>query len=175
MAYKYYFFYLYKRMWNILNEIGELLKNTRLQTGISLEEVGNDLNIKPIILDNIESGNIGCFKDIYVLKDYIKEYSKYLGLNQEEIVNNFNEYLFNYTSKIPVKEIEEKIKEKRKIEETTEIRIASPYTDSDRKYKTKSYILLYILVIALVALAIFWSVKQITIDNRVTNVMKYVR
>ena len=70
---------------------------------------------------------------------------------------------------------EEKIKEKRKTEETTEIRIASPYTDSDRKYKTKSYILLYILVIALVALAIFWSVKQITIDNRVTSVMKYVR
>ncbi len=153
-----------------MNEIGNLLKSTREVTGISLEEAGNDLEIKPVILDNIEHGNMGCFKDIYVLKDYIKSYAKYLGLDSKKIINEFNDYIFEYTSKIPVKEIEEKMKEKKKLEETAEIKISSPYTtDDNNKYKSKSYIFLYILVVILVALAIFWSVKQITVDNKVAT------
>ena len=154
-----------------MNDIGNLLKSTREVTGISLEEAGKDLEIKPVILDNIENGNMGCFKDIYVLKDYIKSYAKYLGLDPNKLINDFNEYIFEYTSKIPTKEIEEKIKEKKKLEETGEVKIASPYTtDDNNKYKSKSYILLYILVVILVALAIFWSVKQITIDNKVATI-----
>ena len=148
-----------------MNEIGALLKNKRELTGISLDEAGNDLEIKPVILDNIENGNIGCFKDIYVLKDYIKSYAKYLGLDPKELVNDFNEYLFEYTSKIPVKEIE------KRIEETVEVKIASPYTDERRKYKSKNFILLYIFVTILVAIAIFWAVKQITIDNQVATMV----
>ena len=85
------------------------MKKTREDTGITIEEAGNDLDIKPVVLDNIENGNIGCFKDIYVLKDYIRDYSKYLGLDPEKTVNDFNEYIFEYTSKIPVKDIEEKM------------------------------------------------------------------
>lgn len=158
-----------------MKEIGELLKKTREETGISLEEAGNDLEIKPVILDNIESGNIGAFKDIYLLKDYIKNYSKYLGLDPEKTINDFNEYMFNYTSKIPVKEIEEKIQDLQELEKTQEIKIVSPYTDDKRKYKSKSYILLYILVVILVALAIFWSVKQITIDNHVATMIGWTK
>lgn len=154
-----------------MNEIGELLKSKREITGITLDEAGSDLEIKPVILDNIENGNIGCFKDIYVLKDYIKSYAKYLGLDSKKMINEFNEYLFEYTSKIPVNEIEEKIKEKQKLEETGEIKISSPYTDERSKYKSKSYIILYILVIVLVALAIFWAIKQITIDNQVATMI----
>lgn len=154
-----------------MNEIGELLKSKREITGVTLDEAGSDLEIKPVILDNIENGNIGCFKDIYVLKDYIKSYAKYLGLDYKKIIKDFNEYLFEYTSKIPVNEIEEKIKEKQKLEETGEVKIASPYTDERNKYKSKSYVVLYILVVALVALAIFWAVKQITIDNQVATMV----
>ena len=156
-----------------MKEIGELLKKKREETGISLEEAGNDLQIKPVILDNIESGNIGAFKDIYELKDNIRNYAKYLGLDPEKTINEFNEYMFEYTSKIPVKEIEEKIQDLQELEKTQEIKIASPYTDDKRKYKSKSYILLYILVVLLVALAIFWSVKQITIDNRVATMISW--
>ena len=156
-----------------MDEIGNLLKSKREITGISIDEVAADLNIKAVILDNIENGNIGCFKDIYVLKDYIREYAKYLGIDSQKVEQDFNEYLFEYTSKIPVKEIEEKMQEKQKLEETAEIKIASPYTDDTRKYKSKSYILLYILVIILVALAIFWSIKQITIDNNVATMISY--
>jgi len=158
-----------------LDEIGNLLKSTRENTGISLEEAGNDLDIKPVILDNIENGNMGCFKDIYVLKEHIKNYAKYLGLDENKMENDFNEYLFEYTSKIPVKDIEEKMKELQKLENTQEMKISSPYTDNTSKYKSKNYIFLYIVVIILVAVSIFWAVKQITVDNNVATMISMAR
>ncbi len=149
------------------------MKKTREDTGINLEEAGNDLDIKPVVLDNIENGNIGSFKDIYVLKDYIKDYAKYLGLDSDKIINDFNEYMFEFTSKIPVKEIEEKMQEQQKQEVNQEVKIASPYTEEGTKYKSKFYIILTIVVIALVGLAIFWSIKQITIDNQTTTMISW--
>lgn len=153
-----------------MNEIGCLLKSARETSGVSLEEASADLKIRSAVLNNIEEGNMGCFKDIFELKDYIREYSKYLGINPDKMVDDFNEYMFEATSKIPVKEIENQIKEKNKMEATGEIRIMSPYTDNKSRYKTKNYLLLYLLVIVLVALVIFWSVKQITIGNTVTTI-----
>lgn len=158
-----------------MNEIGCLLKSARETSGVSLEEASADLKIRPAILNNIEEGNMGCFKDIFELKDYIREYSKYLGINPDKMVDEFNEYMFEATSKIPVKEIENQIKEKNKMEATGEIRIMSPYTDNKSRYKTKNYLLLYLLVIVLVALVVFWSVKQITIGNTVTTIASSVK
>ena len=158
-----------------MNEIGCLLKSARETSGVSLEEASADLKIRPAILNNIEEGNMGCFKDIFELKDYIREYSKYLGINPYKMVDEFNEYMFEATSKIPVKEIENQIKEKNKMEAAGEIRIMSPYTDNKSRYKTKNYLLLYLLVIVLVALVIFWSVKQITIGNTVTTIASSVK
>lgn len=157
-----------------MNEIGESLRGARESSGVSLEEAGSDLKIKPVILENIENGNIGCFKDIFELKDYLYNYAKYLGINPDKTIDKFNEYLFEYTSKIPVTEIEKKIVEKQKLEATQEIRIASPYTDTTHKYRSKTYLFLYLLVIILVALVIFWSIKQITIGNTVTRVISCI-
>ena len=58
-----------------MDEIGSTLKTTRESSGVSLEEASEDLKIKTLILENIEEGNIGCFKDIFVLKDYIYDYA----------------------------------------------------------------------------------------------------
>ena len=69
-----------------MNEIGELLRTTREESGVSLEEASGDLEIKTLILENIEDGNIGCFKDIFVLKDYIYDYAKYLGLEPDKLI-----------------------------------------------------------------------------------------
>ena len=153
-----------------MNEIGTMLRGARETSGVSLEEASLDLKIKPAILNNIEEGNMGCFKDIFELKDYIKDYAKYLGINPNKMIDEFNEYMFECTSKIPIKEIEKEMREKQKLEATSEIRIASPYTDNKAKYKTKSYLFLYLLVILLVALVIFWSVKQITVGSTVTTI-----
>lgn len=158
-----------------MNEIGELLRSTREDSGVSLEEASADLEIKTLILENIEDGNIGCFKDIFVLKDNIYNYSKYLGLEPEKIIDKFNEYLFEYTSKIPLEDIEKAMMEQKKEEETKEMKIVSPYTVSPKKYNSKLFIVLYVILVVLVLLVVVWSVKQIAMDNRATNIISYVK
>ena len=37
----------------------------------------------------------------------------YLNVNEEELMEDFNDFVFDYTSKIPVEEIEQKVKENR--------------------------------------------------------------
>ena len=155
-----------------MDEIGSLFKATRESSGISIGEVSTDLNIKDVVIENIEDGKIGSFKDIYELKNYVESYAKYLGLDEDKIVDKFNEYLFEYTSKIPVKEIEEAV-----LEQTREMKvdnqISSPYTKQNNKPKKGLYILIYVLIIILVILVIFWSVKQITVGGKTATIISY--
>lgn len=141
-------------------EIGHALKEARISSGVTLLEASRDLNIKDVILENIEEGSIGCFKDIYELKQYIINYAKYLGLNADDFVDEFHEYLFEYTSKIPIKEIEKKIMEQNK--EKTDLKISSPYTKPMKKYPTKYYVFMYIVFILFVIGIIIWSIFQIS-------------
>ncbi len=156
-----------------MNEIGELLRTTREDSGVSIDEASNDLEIKTLVLENIEDGNIGCFKDIFVLKDDIYNYAKYLGLNPEKIIDEFNEYLFEYTSKIPLEDIEKAMKEQKK-EELPEKKIVSPYTTSTKKTNNKIIIPIIIALALIIGLVIWWSVRQITVDNMTTNMISYV-
>ena len=153
-----------------MNEIGSILKTTRESSGVTIKEASIDLDIKDVVLENIEDGKIGCFKDVFELKEYIQSYAKYLGLDGDNLIDKFNEYLFEYTSRIPVKEIEKAVNE---IKEEHEI--ISPYTKTIRKHNKYFYLFTYIGIILLVILAIFWSVKQITVDKKVANVISYVR
>lgn len=155
-----------------MDSIGSLLKETRESSGVSIEEASEDLSIGSQFLLNIEEGRIGCFKDIFTLKDYINNYAKYLGLDSEKIIDEFNEYMFEYTSKIPVKAIEKQAKKEAREESN---KIASPYTKKTHKYSKSYYIAIYVVIFVLVILAILWSIKQITIDNVITNEISYVR
>lgn len=152
-----------------MNYIAELLKTTREESGIELSEVSKDLNIDEIILNNIEDGKIGAFKDIFVLKNYILNYAKYLGLDGDKIINEFNEYLFEYTSKIPISEIEKTIKE----QEDSKEDIVSPYTFTNSKNKKKLYVIIYVLLILLAIFTIAWSINQITIEKRNDYIIGY--
>lgn len=155
-----------------MESIGSLFRETRELAGVSIQEASEDLDIKEEFLLNIEEGKIGCFKDIFKLKEYISDYAKYLGLDNVKIVDDFNEYMFEYTSKIPVKKIEKQALIEAKIESN---KIVSPYTRPPRKYKRSYYIITYIVIIILVILAILWSVKQITIGNHVTTEVSFVQ
>ena len=158
-----------------MDGIGESLREARLSSGVSLEEVSKDLGLNVLILENIESGKIGAFKNVLELKSYISDYAKYLGLDSEALVDEFNDYMFEYTSKIPVKEIEKSIEQQQK-KEGKEKTISSPYT-TERSNSLWIYIAIGILVFVLVILAIFWCTKQVTTRNVEvsTTVLNYRR
>ena len=155
-----------------MNDIGQSLKDARIKAGVNLDEASKDLDIEPLVLENIEDGNIGCFKDIFLLKKYIKSYAKYLGIDEKKIIDEFNEYLFEYTSKIPLADIEKAVEQKNK--EKSNDGISSPYTMEIKKTKKLYYALIYLLIIFLVIIAIIWSIKQITINNEIINYVSYL-
>lgn len=156
-----------------MNEMGNMLRVTRESSGVSLEEASNDLNIKQIVLENIEDGKIGAFKDVFQLKTYINDYAKYLGLDGEKLVDAFNEYLFEYTSKIPIKDIKKAVQEQEKDEKGQE-KVISPYTKEVKKHSMKFYITLYVIALLAGVVILAWSIKQITVDKKVTNEISYI-
>ena len=73
-----------------MKEIGETLKEARESIGVSIEEVAGDLKVRPNQIENIEAGNMKAFKDVLYVKGLVKEYSKYLGLNYDDMIDEFN-------------------------------------------------------------------------------------
>ena len=145
-------------------EVGDTLRNSREVSGVTLEEVSIDLDIPKILLEQIEDGNMGAFSDVFVLKDYIEKYAKYLGLDKDEIMDSFNTFMFERTSKIPMDKIEETTRENIMIEEKQD-RVASPYTKAIPKIKTTPYVIALGIAMVLMVIALIWSIRQITIMN----------
>lgn len=133
-----------------MKEIGEKLKEARENMGITMEEVAGDLNVNLKQIENIESGNMEAFKDIFYLKYFIRDYAKYLGLNKEDLVDEFNEYLFDYTSKLSLEEIKKAQKEERK--DKIEKKIKSPYTIERKSGFYVPPVLIYTLIGILIVL-----------------------
>lgn len=132
-----------------MKEIGEILKDAREEAGVTIEEASEDLNYKVSQLEAIENGDFKLFKDIFLLKCMVTDYSKYLGLNADEIIDEFNEYVFESTSKIPIEDIEKASKAKEQEE-----KIASPYTKQEKEKSMLPIILGIILVILIVTFVI---------------------
>lgn len=143
--------------------IGETLKEAREKIGISIEEASEDLKIRPSQLQEIENGDFKSFKDVFYLKNFIKEYSKYLGLDSVEIIDEFNEFLFDYTSKIPMDKIEEAIKV---AEKDRKNEIVSPYTKVNKTKKSSILMVSICLVIGILVLfIIYFLVQQLNVKN----------
>jgi len=153
---------------------GEAFKNTREAAGVSIDEASKDLNIPVLELEQIEACAFGAFENIYELKNKILEYAKYLGLDLNDVLESFNEYMFEYTSKIKLDKIQNKMKELEKEERMDEeTRVSSPYTKWYPRERTVPYIIGGILIVVLVIVIVVWSVTQITIRNNKSNVISY--
>ena len=114
-----------------MKELGNYLKNIRINNSVSLTEASEDLNLSSTLLENIESGNSRAFKDIYEMKEDIKKYAKYLGADVDKVVDSFNDFLFEKTSKINLDDIKAIQESKEELEKTK--KIISPYTVAPKK------------------------------------------
>lgn len=144
-----------------MKELGEYLKETRESNGVSIEEASDDLNIDSFLLENLEEGNVRAFKDVLSMKEKVKEYAKYLGLDPEEVADEFNDFLFEHTSKISLSDILEAEKNRAKGKQSEQKKVSSPYTIVKQKKVNKkvvytilglllSFILVLILVINII-------------------------
>ena len=136
-----------------MKEIGQKLKSAREDMGVSIEEVAEDLKIRPSQIENIEAGNSKAFDDVFYLKYFIRDYAKYLGLNKDDLVDEFNEYLFDYTSRLSLDDIKNAKKEKK----TTKV-IKSPYTLDRKTRRSIVPFLVYALIVVLIVSIIYFIV-----------------
>lgn len=160
-----------------MKEIGEKLKEAREVMGITIEEAAEDLKVRPIMIESIEAGDKEQFNDVFYLKMFIKNYSKYLGLDYDEMVEEFNEYLFDFTSKISIDDIKKAEKEHRKKEnKIKEVKIASPYT-TEKQSETKiprfliiGGILVVLLIIVYVVILLLTKEEKVVTNTISMNV-----
>lgn len=146
-----------------MKEIGEKLQETRESIGVSIEEAAEDLKMRPSQLENIEAGNMDAFKDVFSLKYFIRDYSKYLGLDYEDMIDEYNEYLFDYTSKLSLNDIK-KAKKKMNNKKDTTKRIASPYTVQKRKIEIPP-VVIYTAILLVVLLVGYFLVTFLGQDQ----------
>ena len=155
-----------------MKELGDYLKRTRVNNGVSLAEAAEDLDLSTVQLENIESGNIKAFKDVYDLKEDVRQYAKYLGLNPEKVIDEFNGFLFEHTSKISLDDI--KMAQKKMEEE--EKKVSSPYT---KEYKKKIgpwpfvAAIVFVLVLFVVLYLILSAINKV--PERSSELMSFER
>ena len=155
-----------------MKEIGSFLKRARIENGVSIDEASIDLNISTAELENLEEGNIRAFKDVYQLKKLVKEYSKYLGIDPDKILDEFNDFMFEHTSKISLDDIKEARKQIKEAEEKP--KVVSPYTYipkekfSIKKIKWKKILIIvgiFLAIPLLLFLFSFFNKKDEKINN----------
>jgi len=150
-----------------MKEIGEKLREARESMGISIEEAAEDLKLRPSQLENIEDGNREAFNDIFYLKYFIRDYAKYLGLDYEEMVEDFNEFVFDYTSKISLEDIKKANKKNNKKEQNN--KVASPYTISDKRGRSIPMPIVYGVIIFFLCLIVYSIVLAVQNNNKDDN------
>ncbi len=148
-----------------MREIGKYLKQSRIKNGVSLEEASEDLNMSVVQLENIEEGNVRAFKDIYSLRNYVKDYAKYLGLNVNKLSDEFNDFMFEKTSKISLDAVVNKKKNS-----SLEKQISSPYTQVKEKKNLPIKPIIGAVVGLVVILLLFLIIFKISSkDSVITN------
>ena len=90
------------------------------------------------------------FKDILELKDMVKTYAKYLGLDDEKLLGELDDFLFEKTSKISIEDIQERLKQEQ-AKRKEEKKVRTPYTlEFENKKNLTLVAILFIVVVILV-------------------------
>ena len=146
-----------------MKDLGSFLKRTRIGNGVSLEEAADDMELSTTQLENIEIGNAKAFKDIYELREYVKNYAKYLGLDVNVVNDTFNDFLFEKTSKISLEDIKEaeKIAKSKSSKTGTKKKVKSPYTIVRRRKINLWPVLIWLGIVFLVVAISLIIVKNI--------------
>ena len=154
-----------------MKEIGLKLKTKREENGVSIEEAASDLKMRPSQLNSIEEGRKDDFNDVLSLKLFIRDYAKYLGLDGEKLLDEFNEYLFEKTSKISLEDIEKAKKEKE--EKERNLKILSPYTLTKKDKNKRKIIILIIIILLIIAIIVYLIIGRNNNDDFIEDKVSY--
>ncbi len=94
-----------------LEKLGNSLREIRLGKGISLEQVEAATKIRSYYIESLENGNLEAMPGQIYTIGFVRSYAKFLGLQEEEIVNAYKEYYARQTDDVEAKKMEQVILE----------------------------------------------------------------
>lgn len=169
--------------------LGDLLRETREQKKLSLEDVEQGTNIRKLYIKSIEDGDYDKLPGEVFLKGFIKTYGKFLGLNSLELIEQYKKEKNASTSEKEVEptnqvqeqpvspaqppKVEEKITEKT-AEPTKEKNIPKidsfasnqAYLQPTKSNSKKNIFLVIIILIVIIGGAVFFLSSQDTSDTK---------
>ena len=151
-----------------MKELCESLSILRKNNGVGIDEASRDLGITEKELECLESGNFKIFKDVYEFKKVISSYAKYLGLDEEKIVDEFNDFLFEKTSRISKEDIEEALKK----QEDKEEKVSSPYTKIGKTRYDFAPIVLLVVMLVFISLVVYLILAKTKKDEKITRELR---
>ena len=99
-------------------------------------------------------------------EEYIYEYAKYLGLDYDKLVEEFNEFMFEYTSKIPT-EVIERISKQKEDEEKNKGAL-SPYTIVNRRNYKKPIMIGIVVLLLILSIFVIFKIRE---DNNQNDIV----
>jgi len=75
----------------MFDKLSEELKAARMRAGISIQQLANKTRIDIKFLEYIEDGNFSFLPELYV-KAFLKEYVKFVGLDEKLIIKKYDAY-----------------------------------------------------------------------------------
>lgn len=154
--------------------IGEKLKQRRLELGLTLEDIQEKTKITTAKLRAIEEGNLSYFSyELSYLKFYIQYYAQSIGVSYDELSDDFNEAIEQYSQTQLIKRQEDKAVSNENIAKRIE-KNSRNYSEPARLKKQKrsrfdlTSVALFILSVVVV-LSILWGLFQVIIPMLSAN------
>ncbi|MCR8845519.1 helix-turn-helix domain-containing protein [Paenibacillus sp. SC116] len=147
-----------------MSELGQMLKEARLEKGLSLDDVQEATKIRRRYLEAIEEGDYNVLPGTFYVRAFVKTYAETVGLNPDEILQY-------YRNTMPVEEqeqpVEPMIRNKRKVQ----------HSEGFGKWATTllmwSFVILILVILYIVANQASKGDESKNIDN--TNVSEGVQ
>lgn len=169
--------------------LGDLLRETREQKKLSLEDVEQGTNIRKLYIKSIEDGDYDKLPGEVFLKGFIKTYGKFLGLNSLELIEQYKKEKNASTSEKEVEptnqvqeqpvspaqppKVEEKITEKtakptkeKNIPKIDSFASNQAYLQPTKSNSKKNIFLVIIILIVIIGGAVFFLSSQDTSDTK---------
>lgn len=84
-----------------MEEIGKLLRETRLQKGLSFEDICSAIRVQEKYIAAIENGDRSVFSAELYYRIFMKSYASFLGLNVDELTQKYEESKKELNEKLP--------------------------------------------------------------------------
>lgn len=142
-----------------MKDIGEFLKQKRLEKGITIEDLVNKTRMPITRIKAIEEGDITLFKDdITYLQFFVQSYCRALDIDYLEIKEKLNESISGYTLSFQTDQIRAQEETEKNIREKSTQRIHDykvKYPTEKVKRKIDFSLISFVAVIAVIAVCLF--------------------